>query len=630
VETLVPVPDTAPVPPPTAQDVITPPAAPAAAPAAPAAAPAAPAQQPTAAAPAPARAPAAATAAPATQPSAAQPAATPAPTLAAIDQQVADKLHEILPNKADRIIEHKSKAAIEAFYAARNYAPLWIDHGQVDDRAKAVAAFLAHVDADGLDPADYPLPEIKADADAAALADAELKYTQTVLTYARHAQIGRVHFSRISPDISYNLVPPEAADVLGGLVDTKDVASALERFEPPHEGFKALKAKLAEIRAAKNAPTGPRVGLGPVLKLTKAGMKDPRVPLLRERLGVEGDSADTTYDKALAEAVKKFQENHHLAASGQLTTTTIEAINGPKHDRDADIIMANMERWRWLPRDLGQAYVMVNIPNYTLKVVKDGQLAWQTRIVSGAPGNKATPLLTETMKFITVNPTWNVPPSIINNEYLPALQQDPTVLERMGLKMEHNRDGTVRIYQPPGAANALGRIRFNFPNKFLVYQHDTPDKYLFSRAVRDYSHGCMRVQNPDKYAEVLLGISNPGEGYTAERINHMYGSGEIDIHMKTPIPVHVTYQTAFVDDEGKLQLRDDIYGRDAKYFAVMKGEEHKVADIAIETHNPTVSRPARMPANMASANNNGGSLFGWLFGGNQPDRQSTRRQTTYR
>jgi L,D-transpeptidase YcbB len=586
------------------------------------AAPTAPADQPAAATPAPA--PAAETATPAA------PAAAAAPALATIDQQVADKLREILPAKSDRLIEHKSKAAVEAFYAARNFAPLWIDHGKADDRAKAVADFLAHVDADGLDPADYPLPEIKPDADATALAEAELKYTQTALTYARHAQIGRVHFSRVSPDISYNLVPPEPADVLGGLMDAKDVASALERFEPQHAGFKALKAKLADIRAAKNAPSGPRIGLGPVLKLNKVAMKDPRVPLLRERLGVTGDNADTSYDKAVAEAVRKFQENHHLAPTGQLTTATIEAINGPKHDRDADIIIANMERWRWLPRDLGRAYVMVNIPDFTLKVVKNGAVVWKTRIVTGQPGNKATPLLTETMKFITVNPTWNVPPSIINNEYLPALQQDPTVLERMGLKLEHNRDGTVRIYQPPGAANALGRIRFNFPNKFLVYQHDTPDKYLFSRAVRDYSHGCMRVQDPDNYAEVLLSITNPGEGYTVDRIHRMYGTGEIDIHMKTPIPVHITYQTAFVDGDGQLQLRNDIYGRDARYFAIMKGEEHKVADIAIETHNPTIARPARLPNNVAYANGGGGGLFGWLFGGNEPDRQSAHRPTTYR
>jgi murein L,D-transpeptidase YcbB/YkuD len=619
VESLVPVPDTSSIPPPTARDVAAPPAAPAAA------APAAPAE-----------APAAATVAPAPQPAAAPPAQpAAAPALAGIDQQVADKLREILPGKSDRLIEHKSQAAVDAFYAARNYAPLWVEHGKMDERAKAAAEFLAHVDADGLDPADYPLPEFKADADAGALAEAELKFTQTVLTYARHAQMGRVHFSRVSPDISYNLVPPEAAEVLGGLVDANDVAAALERFEPQHEGYKTLKAKLAEIRAAKDAPAGSRIGAaGPTLRLTKPAMKDARVALVRERLGVDGDSTDTTYDKAVADAVKKFQENHHLAPSGQLNAATIEAINGPKRDRDADIIMANMERWRWLPRDLGNAYVMVNIPDYTLKVVKDGAIEWKTRIVSGAPGNKATPLLSETMKYITVNPTWNVPPSIINNEYLPALQQDPTVLERMGLKMETNRDGTVRIYQPPGAANALGRIRFNFPNKFLVYQHDTPDKYLFSRAVRDYSHGCMRVQDPDRYAEVLLSITNPGEGYSVDRIRKMYGTGEIDIHMKTPIWVHITYQTAFVDEDGKLQLRDDIYGRDAKYFAIMKSEERKVADIPIETHNATLVRAPKAPPGVAYANsNNGPGLFGWLFGGNEPAARPPgpqRRQQTYR
>jgi L,D-transpeptidase YcbB len=149
--------------------------------------------------------------------------------------------------------------------------------------------------------------------------------------------------------------------------------------------------------------------------------------------------------------------------------------------------------------------------------------------------------------------------------------------------------------------------------------------------VRDYSHGCMRVQDPDKYAEVLLSITNPGDGYSVERIRHMYGTGEIDIHMKTPIWVHLTYQTAFVDDDGKLQLRNDIYGRDAKYFAIMRSEEHKVADIPVEARNPTVVRAPRMPSNVASANGGGGGgLFGWLFGGNEPDHQSSRRQTTYR
>jgi murein L,D-transpeptidase YcbB/YkuD len=380
-------------------------------------------------------------------------------------------------------------------------------------------------------------------------------------------------------------------------------------------------------------------------------MQDSRVPQLRERLGVAGDTSDTTYDKAVAEAVKKFQESHHLAASGQLTAATVDAINGPKHDREVDIILANMERWRWLPRDLGNAYVMVNIPDFTLRVMKDGAQVWKTKIVSGAPGNRATPLLTETMKFITVNPTWNVPPSIINNEYLPALAQDSTVLERAGLKLERNRDGTVRIYQPPGERNALGRIRFNFPNKFLVYQHDTPDKHLFAREVRDYSHGCMRVENPDKYAEVLLGVSQPQEGYTAERIRKMYGSGEHDIHLKNPIPVHITYQTAYVNDDGKLIIRDDIYGRDARYFALIKSDERKVADIATDTRSAgTAVRPAKLPDGLFASNGGGGGsgLFGWLFGGDrqQPEygarpraqvpqqpqqRQSAQpRQSTYR
>jgi len=176
------------------------------------------------------------------------------------------------------------------------------------------------------------------------------------------------------------------------------------------------------------------------------------------------------------------------------------------------------------------------------------------------------------MRHITINPTWNVPPSIVYNEYLPALQQDPTVLARMGLKVVHNRDGSIHIYQPPGEANALGRIRFNFPNRFLVYQHDTPDKHMFAHDVRAYSHGCMRVQDPAKYAEVLFNIARPGEGWTAERIKRMFGSGEQDIQLPAPIQVHLTYQSAFVDEAGKLQTRKDVYGLDSRTIAAIRSE----------------------------------------------------------
>jgi murein L,D-transpeptidase YcbB/YkuD len=598
IEALVPVPDTTIVPPPSTTEV-TPAAKP----------------SPTTAAPA-------------------SPVAQPATTLAEADQPIADKLREYLTGKSDRVIDRKSRPAVDAFYAARNYAPLWIDQGNAGERAKAVAAFLAKVDADGLDPADYVLPTIKAGADAAALAEAELKYTATVLTYARHAQIGRVHYSRISPDIAFTLVAPEPADVLGSVADANGIAAALERFNPPHAGYKALKAKLAELRAGKGDAAPKRIERGPVLKLAKEAMQDPRVPALRERLGLAGEPANTTYDKPLADAVKKFQDGRGLSATGTLTTATVDALNGPKQDRAADVILSNMERWRWLPRDLGKTHVVVNIPDFTLKVVSNGATVWTTRIVTGQPGQKATPLLSETMKYITVNPTWNVPPSIINNEYLPALQQDPGALERIGLKLEHNRDGTVRIYQPPGERNALGRIRFNFPNKFLVYQHDTPDKHLFARDTRAFSHGCMRVQNPDKYAEVLLSLANPKDGYTVDRLHRMYGAGETDIHLQTPIPVHITYQTAYVDDAGKLVIRGDVYGRDARYLAVMKGDEHRVADIGVENREANAAnRPARLPENYSYASNNrDGSVFGWLFGGPQstPRGQVVPRRTISR
>jgi len=523
-----------------------------------------------------------------------------------LDQRVAEKIRDLFAGKIDRFIDRKNKAAVESFYAARSYAPIWVDNGAESPRGTAAAAYLGGVDADALDPSDYPIPSF-ANADPAALAEAELKFTASILTYARNAQIGRVHYSRVSADIVYDLVAPEPAAVLAKLADAANVVEALDSYNPPHPGYKALKAKLAEARGRTGDGGRIRIVAGQSLKV---GMEDPRVPFLRDRLGVN-EGGGNTFDKVLAEAVKKFQRQRDLPQTGVLNNATVDALNGPRRDRDTDIIIANMERWRWVPRDLGQAYVMVNIPDYTLKVMDHGTMAWTTKIVAGQPGEKATPLLSETMKFITVNPTWNVPPSIINNEYLPALAQDPQAMDRIGLKLERNRDGTVRIYQPPGEANALGRIRFNFPNKFLVYQHDTPDKHLFASARRAFSHGCMRVQFPDKYAEVLLNIANPREGYTADKIRKMYGTGERDIHLTTPIPVHLTYQTAFVDDDGHLAIREDVYGRDARLLAALKSEDRRVADVPIERREASAStkrQVARMPPPAAPT-----SFFGFLF-----------------
>ncbi len=484
------------------------------------------------------------------------------------DGPIAEKLREIVTGKLSRTFRDKDeRQAVEAFYTARGFAPLWIANGVQSIRLKALTARLKASDADGLDPADYKLPDV-AGTDPEALADAELKTTATLLKFARHLQAGRVEISRISTNILMPQTPPDPAKVLTAVADAADTDKALDTFSPPQAGYKALKAKLAELRKQNAATELVRIPGGPILR---PGMNDPRVALLRQRLDIDGDKTSTLYDDAVMAAVKKFQRQAGLGTDGMAGPNTLRAMNGPRKADQIETVIVNMERWRWLPRDLGRSHVMLNIPDFTLKVVRNGDVIWRTKVVVGKPGTP-TPILTETMKFITVNPTWNVPPSIVYNEYLPALQQDPTVLERMGLKVVNNRDGTVHIYQPPGDRNALGRIRFNFPNKFLVYQHDTPDKHLFKHDRRAYSHGCMRVEDPLKYGEVLLSIAIPEKNYTAAGLRRLYGSNEHNINFPKPIPVHVTYQTAFVNEGGDLVIRPDIYGYDQRVMAGIKND----------------------------------------------------------
>ncbi len=559
----------------------------------------------------------------------ATPPTTPAPTESAAadnDSAVAAQLRELANGKFDHIIGgKKERAGIDAFYSARNYAPLWITDGKANARAGAASAYLGHVDADGLDPSDYPVPNFASLSDPAALAEAEMRLSATVVTYAHHAAIGRVHWTRVSADISYDQKAPEPADVLAAMAQAKDVAAALDGYEPHYRDYIALKAKLAELRAGKEEAGKTPIADGPALKI---GAPDDRVPQLRARLGLP-DQGNTNFDKPLAEALKKFQREYELKPTGTLTSGTLEALNGKQPERPVDTIIANMERWRWMPHDLGDTFVMVNLADFRLHVMHDGKEVWTTRIVDGKP-TLPTPIMSAEMKYITVNPTWNVPPSIVAREYMPALRQDPTVLERMGLTVTRNPDGTVHIAQPPGDRNALGRVRFNFPNKFLVYQHDTPDKYLFAYDKRAYSHGCMRVQDPVKYAEVLLSLVRPGEGYTEERIRRMFGNNEQDIQFPKFLPVHLTYQTAFVDEHGDLQFRDDVYGRDKALLAILKSDERKVADIPIERKENTIRREVLALPDQPSlwgghgffgggpSADNGGGFFARLFGNPAP------------
>jgi L,D-transpeptidase YcbB len=573
-------------------------------------------------------------AAPSAEPAKAAPTPTAAPVPAA-EAGVADKLRELIAGKQfERLVSRKAdRAGIEAYYSARNYAPIWVTNNSANERAKAAIAYLAQVDTVGLDPSDYATSDFKAATSPDALAEAELKLTASTLTYARHAQTGRIHFTRVGPDIQYDQVAPEPADVLAKLADGNDSAKVLDGYNPPQAGFKALKAKLAELRkgpvVADPKPVQkaelPRVHV-PDGKILRPGMRDARVVALRKRLDIAGDKENPLYDDAVRDAVKTFQIESDINVDGDLGPNTVRMLNGERKEvqhssaSPIETIIVNMERWRWLPRDLGNPHVIVNVPDYTLTLYNNDKVYWHTRIVVGKP-NLATPMVSAEMKFITVNPTWNVPPSIIEKEYLPALEADPQALDRIGLKLTQDADGTIHISQPPGAGNALGRIRFNFPNKFLVYQHDTPDKHLFAREKRAYSHGCMRVQNPLTYGEKLLSLVLPKERYTEARLESMFGGSEININFPKFIPVHLTYQTAFVDETGKLQLREDVYGRDAKMFAILKSNERKVADIAIERAPNSSSKPVRMPVGMYGGGGysygGGNNFFDWIFGGPQ-------------
>src|SRR5262249_2819215 len=366
--------------------------------------------------------------APATNPAAASEQAAAPDPLAALDpadRAVAEKIRDLLAAKTDTIFASKrERAAVEAFYQARHPAPLWLDKGVQNARAQAVIARLKDADADGLDVNDYKTPTF-AGLSPDALAEAELKLTHAVLTYARHLQSGRFPYTRVSNNIELPQEPPDPAAILAKIANAANAGTALDDFSPPHEGYKKLKAMLAQMRG--KVADAKEIADGQLLKLNaKAPMEDPRVPLLRDKLGLAGDASDLKYDAKLAEAVKKFQRANELPVTGNLDSKTLKELDGPPRDNQIDTVISNMARWH--PRALGKAHVVVNLPDFTLRVVHNDAEVWSTRIVIVKP-ETPTPLLSETMKYVTINPTWNVPPSIIYNEYMPALQRDPMALE---------------------------------------------------------------------------------------------------------------------------------------------------------------------------------------------------------
>ncbi len=453
-------------------------------------------------------------------------------------------------------LSKSEREAIASFYVARHGEPLFAGLSGLNATARSVADQIASADFDGMDPAAYPVPaSFAATPDAAA--QAELAVAASAYAYARDARGGRIEPARLSKLITPELTLPAPATVLASIGAAADPAQILAGYQPQHEGYKALRAKLVELRETTGALNRKApLSAGPALRI---GVSDARVPLLRAKFDLPARE-DDVYDDELADAVKSLQRANRRRATGVFDPSTAAILEGPRPTPSvspADII-ANMERWRWLPQDLGKRYITVNLPEYTLRVFDGDAIVHQTRVIVGKP-DTPTPLFSNAMQHVIVNPYWNIPPSIMKNEILPKLAEDPDYAAKRGYEVI-SRNGRIAVRQPPGERNALGFIKFMFPNQHSVYLHDTPTRNLFSADRRAFSHGCVRVDQPFRLAEVVLGDA----GYDEERIRKLIGKGERMIRLAEPLPIHLTYFTLFVDEHGRLQRRDDIYGHDGK------------------------------------------------------------------
>lgn len=489
-------------------------------------------------------------------------------------------------------------AALRQFYAEREFRPLWLEAGTppgaapggAGPEAAIVHAALAAAGADGLDPLDYAAPAIHerlAARDTATLAELEVLLSRAVVEFTADLRAGRLVPHQVDNEFQIHPQRPSAALTLIGAERAADIGAYLASFAPQTVNYSRLKQTLADYRAIAARGGWRQVVDGETLK---PGMIDIRLPEIRARLAEAGDLAaeqangSDVYDPVLEAAVKRFQWRHGLDQDGAIGQKTIAAMNVPVEAR-IDQVLLNMERRRWMPDDLGERYVFVNMADFELKVVEGTRTIHDTRVVVGTPYHR-TPVFSGMMTYVVLNPYWNITPTIAKNEILPKLRQDAGYLQKHDITVLSDwTDGAVpvdpstvdwsqvsprsfpyKLRQNPGAHNSLGRIKFMFPNPYNIYLHDTPSRELFKRSVRSFSHGCIRVQNPVDFGAVLLGA----DGWTKERIEAVIASGEQKVvSLSQPIPVHLTYLTAWANKDGSVHFRDDIYGRDKTLAAAL-------------------------------------------------------------
>jgi len=492
------------------------------------------------------------------------------------------------------------KRWLTSFYGPADYAPAWIEAGQPSAQALAMIALFQGVGKKGLVPDDYDasrwdvrIHALKAGTGDPARFDAAL--TVCTMRLVSDLRIGRINPRHFDFGLSVDQKKYDLAHFLRErLLPAADVSALFDSVEPPFPGYRRTEAALARYVELARSDDGP--ALPSPASPVRPGQTYAGTQLLYRRLALVGDlpegatpPAETVYDGALVEGVRRFQRRHGLDEDGRLGPATVRQLNVPPADRVRQLQLA-LERWRWLPAEFSAPPIVVNIPDFRLRAVdRDGQIALNMRVVVGKAVRTETPVFSKEMTYVVLRPYWNVPPSILRSEIVPAIQRDRGYIAKKGFEVTTNdgkvvtdgavsddvlaqlKSGRLSVRQKPGPTNALGLVKLIFPNEFNVYLHSTPAPELFAKSRRDFSHGCIRVENPAELAAWVL-RNNPDWSLERVRTAMQSGPNDVTVTLAKPVPVFIVYATALAYENGEVHFYDDLYGYDASLVeALAKG-----------------------------------------------------------
>lgn len=479
--------------------------------------------------------------------------------------------------------------ALRSFYSQRQQQPVWVVSGTTTGETNALLAVLRAVDQEGLYPGDYHLAAIErrihtATPSSALQGELELLLTDAALRYAHDQQTGRFEPQQMDP--AWFIVPtptPDSTAALRTALDTQHLTQWLAGLPPPHRDYIELRKALARYRALVAQGGWPLIEEGP--KLTP-GNHDTRVPILRRRFEISGELAPaevndaSLYDSDLADTVRQFQARHGLDPDGIISTGTLRVLNVSALQRVRQLQL-NMERWRWLPRQLEPYHIRINLAGFELQVMENDSPVLEMRVVVGRQ-LRSTPAFNSHLTHIVFNPYWTVPKIIATQDMLPKLRTNPAFLREQNIELFDSWDAQAqpidsqgidwskysakhfpfRLRQRPGPYNALGQVKFLLPNAYDIYLHDTPNRELFKKSVRAFSSGCIRLQKPWELADYLLHANSKWNPATiADAIASQVTQA---VRLPNPEPVYLVYLTAWADATGNVQFRDDLYERDAR------------------------------------------------------------------